>query len=157
MFTSFRATLTAVVFTAAVSAVSFGTATATNIGNQGCTPGYWKNHTQSWEEYSPQTLLKNNFTIPGTLGVPANATFLQALQGGGGPDLHGAATILLRAAVAGYLNAAHEGVGYPYRRFTDPFNIKSQVNAALASGNRQTMLALAGVLDAANNLGCPLN
>ncbi len=157
MFTSFRATMTALVFTAAVATASVGTAGATNIGEQGCTPGYWKNHTQNWEEYSPQSLLKFNFTIPAALGVPANTTFLQALQGGGGPGLPGAATILLRAAVAGYLNAAHEGVGYPYRRFTDPFNIKSQVNAALASGNRQTILDLAAVLDAANNLGCPLN
>jgi hypothetical protein len=31
------------------------------------------------------------------------------------------------------------------------------VNAALASGNRATMLDLASQLDADNNLGCPLS
>jgi hypothetical protein len=31
------------------------------------------------------------------------------------------------------------------------------VNAALASGNRTTMLALANQLDTHNNRGCPLN
>jgi hypothetical protein len=33
----------------------------------------------------------------------------------------------------------------------------AQVNAALASNNRSTMLALAAQLDADNNSGCPLN
>jgi hypothetical protein len=27
-----------------------GPAQAVNIGNEGCTPGYWKNHTSNWEE-----------------------------------------------------------------------------------------------------------
>lgn len=31
------------------------------------------------------------------------------------------------------------------------------VNAALGSGNRGTMLTLAGQLDALNDAGCPLN
>ena len=99
-----------------------------------------------------------NFTIPAQLdGVVGKMTFLDALQGGGGPGLNGAVKILLRAAVAADLNAAHEDVGYPYRRLQDPFRIQSQVNAALHSLDRQTMLDLAAVLDAANNLGCPLN
>jgi hypothetical protein len=33
----------------------------------------------------------------------------------------------------------------------------TQVNAALASNNRNTMLKLAGQLDKYNNLSCPLN
>jgi hypothetical protein len=52
---------------------------------------------------------------------------------------------------------AHEGVGYPYRRFQAPFEIVAQVNAALTSKDRQRILTLAGTLDAANNLGCPLS
>jgi len=36
-------------------------------------------------------------------------------------------------------------------------DVIADVNAALASGDRQTMLDLAGELDADNNLGCPLN
>lgn len=159
MFKSARLALAAVALTAAITTVAgAGSAGATNIGNEGCTPGYWKNHTQNWEEYTPSTLVGWNFTIPGSLpSTVGNQTFIQALQGGGGSGLSGAVKILLRAAVAANLNAAHEGVGYPYRRFQDPFAIQSQVNAALASLNRDTILALASVLDAANNLGCPLN
>jgi hypothetical protein len=33
----------------------------------------------------------------------------------------------------------------------------ADVNAALASNDRSTMLALTSELDADNNLGCPLN
>jgi len=132
-------------------------ANATNIGNEGCTPGYWKNHTNNWEEYTPASLVGNNWDLPPSLSSFNSWTFLQALQGGGGPGITGAAQILLRASVAAYLNAAHEGVGYPYRRFTDPFNMKLQINNAFASEDRATMLALATTLDKANNLGCPLN
>jgi len=130
---------------------------AVNIGNEGCTPGYWKNHTENWEEYTVNSLLGNNFAIPGALAQFRDDTFLEALNYGGGSGIQGAARILFRATVASYLNAAHEGVGYPYRRFTDPGNLRAQVNAALASLDRQTMLALAAQLDKANNLGCPLN
>ena len=142
---------------AAGMAVMSRPATAVNIGNQGCTPGYWKNHTSNWEEYRTNSLLKFNFTSPNSLASFRNQTFLQALEGGGGPGVTGAARILFRASVAAFLNAAHEGVGYPYRRFTDPGKLQDRVNAALASEDRQTMLDLASELDAANNLGCPLN
>jgi hypothetical protein len=36
-------------------------------------------------------------------------------------------------------------------------SIIADVNAALATGSRSTMLALKNALDADNNLGCPLN
>jgi hypothetical protein len=150
--------LVAVGFAMAVmGVVGVGTAGATNIGEEGCTPGYWKNHTENWEEYRPASLLKFNFTIPASLSSFANVTFVDALAGGGGPGINGAAKILFRASVAAYLNAAHEGVGYPLRRFSDPGHIQDAVNEALASGDRQAMLDLAAELDALNNLGCPLN
>jgi hypothetical protein len=130
---------------------------ATAIGEEGCTPGYWKNHTANWEEYTPGITLGSQFVFPAQLSGFGSQTMLQALAGGGGPGVSGAATILMRAAVAAYLNAAHEGLGYPYRRFVDPFNIHAQVNAALASLDRDAMLQLATTLDTANNLGCPLS
>lgn len=137
-----------------------GQAGATNIGNEGCTPGYWKNHTDSWEEFSPNSPLNvyaSHFTFPDALAKYRTMTFLQALNFKGGPGVEGGAQILLRAATAAYLNAAHEGLGYPYRRYGEPFGIQAQVNAALASLDRGAMIELAGVLDEANNLGCPLN
>lgn len=122
-------------------------------GNQGCTPGYWKNHTGSWTStpYRPHLLVSGVFSpVPSAL---ANWTLLQALDGGGGPGTLGAAKILLRAAVAALLNASSSGVDYALT----PTQVISQVNAALASNNRDTMLALATRLDGYNNRGCPLN
>ena len=145
-------------------------AAATTVGpDEGCTPGYWKNHTQSWEEYAPNTTLGSLFTIPAPLASFSGQTMLGALNGGGGPGVTGAATIMFRAATAAYLNAAHEGVGYPLRRFTpSPYEpwasdprlangIKGAVNDALASLDRPTILAPATATDGADNLGCPLN
>lgn len=145
-------------------------ATATTVGSgQGCTPGYWKNHTSSWEEYTTATKLSSLFTIPTNLSSFNNQTMLDVLNGGGGPGLNGAATILFRAASASYLNAAHDSIGFPLRRsLPSPFEpwasdarfangIRGAVSAALATGDRNTILALATTLDDANNLGCPLN
>jgi hypothetical protein len=133
---------------------------ATNIGEEGCTPGYWKNHTENWFEEAG-VLIPATKTLAGAGFDPTSVqgidTLLNALSYPGGPGAAGAERILLRAAAAAWLNAAHEGVGYPYRRNTDPFNIVQSVNAAIASGDRATMINLAGVLDRANNLGCPLN
>ena len=154
-----RATRLAILFSIIVTAIGIPAAPlveATNIGNEGCTPGYWKNHTSNWEDYSPTQTLDDLFNFPDTLASFRDDTLLQALSYPGGSGLEGGARILLRAAVAAFLNAAHEGLGYPYRRFDEPFNIEAQVNDAL-DGTRAEMLALAGTLDAANNLGCPLD
>lgn len=121
----------------------------------GCTPGYWKNHTDSWAGtgYSPSQTTGSVFSGASAFPSLASQTLLQSLQGGGGSGTTGAARILLRAAVAALLNAAHSGVDYP--RTTA--EILADVNAALTSNSRSTMLALAAELDDDNNSGCPLN
>ena len=121
----------------------------------GCTPGYWKNHTESWAGtgYSPDQTTGSVFSGASAFPSLASQSLLQSLQGGGGSGTLGAARILLRAAVAALLNAAHSGVDYP--RTTA--EILADVNAALGSNNRNTMLSLAAELDSDNNLGCPLN
>lgn len=125
------------------------------VGTQGCTPAYWKNHTDDWPPtgYSPpqtvNTAFVNVTTYYPTLG---NATLLQALSFGGGPGSEGAAEILLRAGVGALLNAAHPSVAYP--RTTAA--VLADINAALLQ-SRDPMLALAAALDADNNRGCPLN
>jgi hypothetical protein len=135
-------------------------ATAVNIGHEGCTPGYWKNHTDNWEEAAPGDLFSATFS-DGTSGVLVGLTLEQALAGGGGSGVSGAERILARAATAAFLNAAHEGVGFPWRRFSTGLDrrppLVATVVAALESGSRAEMLALANRLDADNNLGCPLN
>ena len=152
-------------------------------GNQGCTPGYWKNHTSNWEEYAPSqplggvgnnmAVFRNPFANPKVNAMdnsPAavrryeSTTALQALGFGGGSGVDGAARILLRAAVAAWLNASDDRIAYPLHRWTastttgEP-SLYSMIDQALDSGNRNTMLALAEKLDRYNNGrgGCPLN
>jgi hypothetical protein len=88
-----------------------------------------------------------------SLYAVGSSRLLDALGFAGGPDLNGAAEILLRAATAALLNASHPNVSYP----RPPATVITDVNGALASQNRDAMLALAAALDADNNLGCPLN
>jgi hypothetical protein len=158
-------------------------------GNQGCTPGYWKNHTNNWEEYSsgqflgtpapgaahsnttalfrnPDSVPKKNAIddSPTAVSQYRGTTALQALQFNGGGGVDGAARILLRAAVAAWLNAQHDGVAYPLHRWersqsTGLPSLYSMIDTALDSGDRQKMLDLAALLDGFNNGpgGCPLN
>ena len=157
---------TALAAVAAATVFSAVPAGAVTVGQEGCTPGYWKNHTENWLEsagnpISTETLVTSVFTGAAGLDVLEGVTLLEALQGGGGSGVDGAALILARAAVAAYLNAAHDDLGYPWRRFGPgrdgrPALIRT-VNAAFASGDRATMLALASRLDRDNNLGCPLS
>ncbi len=124
------------------------------VGNQGCTPGYWKNHTGSWPPtgYSPEQTVSGVFA-QAALYPSGPLSLLAALSFGGGPGVNGAAEILLRGATAALLNAAHPSVNYP--RLTSA--VIADVNNALAGQNRDTMLSLAAILDADNNLGCPLH
>jgi hypothetical protein len=122
---------------------------------QGCTPGYWKNHLDAWGPtgFSPSQTVVSVFSAAVAFPTEANSTLLQGLSFQGGSTLEGAVQILLRAGIAAVLNSAYPGVRYPL-----PTNdVKSQVNSALASNSRSTMLNLATTLDADNNLGCPLN
>ena len=122
---------------------------------QGCSHGYWKNHLDSWVPtgYSPDDLVDSVFVEAVAFPALGSSTLLEALRFGGGPEAEGGAMILLRQAVAALLNAAHPDVGFP-RTVAE---VISSVDAALATGNRQTMLALKDELDAENNLGCTLN
>lgn len=123
---------------------------------EGCTPGYWKQeqHLDSWVAagYSPAQTLESVFDVPDSYGLD-NYTLLEALSFGGGSGTTAAARILLRAGVAALLNSAHPDVDYP----STTAEVIADVNTALASGSRSTMLALATSLDADNNLGCTLN
>ncbi len=123
-------------------------------GGDGCTPGYWKNHLDSWEEtaYEPEDIVSTVFSAAGGLEA-GNATLEEALRFGGGGGIAGASRILLRAAVASLLNASHPDVSFG-RTAAD---VIDDVNDALASGHRRTMLTLATTLDNENNSGCPLN
>jgi hypothetical protein len=104
-------------------------------GNQGCTPGYWKNHLESWAAagYAPGADFDSTFGV--NLFDP-NITLETAVNLGGG-----GANRLARHGVAALLSAAHPGVGYPLS--------VAEVIAAVQAGN-------ADLLEQSNELGCPL-
>jgi len=161
-----------------------GVAHATLIGNTAaCTPGYWKTHTSNWptagvttpdetDTVLPGGLVTDYFQLPALVPPGTGATvipvayrdlngdgsvdtMLVALNLQGGPGLKGAAQILMRAATASYLNAADERMAFPLRRRED---IIVPMKAALASGDRAQIIALATFLDGVNNsLPCPLS
>ena len=124
-------------------------------GGQGCTPGYWKNHTDSWPPtgYQPSQRVDGVFGQASRYPALGSASLHEALSFNGGSSIEGAAGNLLRASVAALLNTAHSGVSYPWATAA----VIADVDAALASGDRDTMLGLASALDRDNNLGCPLN
>lgn len=124
-------------------------------GNEGCTPGYWKNHLDSWvvTGYNPDQAISTVFVKATLYPSLSIKTMRQSLQGGGGPGVEGGAKILLRAATAAVLDANHTGVDYP----KIAAHVINPVNNALASQNRATMLDMAEKLDKWNNGGCPLN
>ena len=151
-------------------------AAANQGGNgEGCTPGFWKNHLD-WKSYDDGTGSTADDFGPNTdvedalrIDVPASSsngydfesmTALQALQGGGGTGVSGATKILLRAAVASYLNA-DAALDFPLRRFTTGFNgepsMQSEIQRVLDSGKRGQILAYATYLDGLNNADCPLS
>jgi len=133
---------------------------------EGCTPGFWKTHTglkaqsNEWPPtgYNQSDLIQNVFTacaaMVGTYptACSGSATLLDALSFKGGSSLDGKAQILLRAAVAALLNAAHPDINYPMT----PTDVINQVNAALTSGDATTIINLATTLDDLNNGECPL-
>jgi hypothetical protein len=134
--------------------------TVSSLGNQGCTPGYWKQsqHFDSWPAaYSTGQAISTVFNVPGTYTLNGAGlgtyTLLQGLSFQGGNDLSGKAQILLRAAISAVLNSGSVQYGMS---LTD---IVSSVNAALASGDATQIINLATTLDNLNNGlgGCPLN
>jgi hypothetical protein len=150
------ATLGVVTAVAAVGSPTAADGTSTTIAptsttiapsTVSCTPGYWKNHEDSWAlaGLDSTQLTGDTFGNAVLYGLD-DETLLESLSGRGGPDVEDAARILLRAAVASLLNAAVE----------DPAStaeIVDAVDAALASGNRDEILTVAEELDTLNNEG----
>jgi hypothetical protein len=137
------------------TSTSSTTSTTTPPGEEGCTPGFWMQpqHLDAWVGFDPDQTLGSVFTLTGDFAGLAGVTLLEALSFEGGPELTDAAEVLLRQAVAALLNAASPEVDYPLT----VGEIVDAVNDALASGDRETILALAEELDALNNLFCPLD
>lgn len=122
-------------------------------GMEGCTPGYWKNlkkHGDAWSA-DPDAPVSSIFSGASSVGL-GDASLHEGLKFQGGNTFEEKSEILLRAAIAAWLNASSADVDYPMTADM----IVSEVNAALASGDSDVVLALARQLDEYNNLGCPI-
>lgn len=112
-------------------------------GDEGCTPGYWKNHPRSWPPtgYAPGNKFDDVF------GVSAfgKMTLMEVVDQGGGHI-----KALGRHAVAALLNAAHPGVESPY----SVGEVIAAVQYAVGSGDYERVK---DHLEDANELGCPLS
>lgn len=123
-------------------------------GDEGCSPGFWKNHMDMWAPAGASGAmgLASVFSSAAAFTALQNSTLMDALNFKGGKGVDGAARILLRQAVAAWLNAKHPDIAYP--RLSS--EIVVDVNSALAGGDRNEMLEMAEELDHDNNMGCSL-
>jgi hypothetical protein len=117
---------------------------------EGCTPGFWKKWTSAWIIYDKNDLIYEVFS---NCDPYCSIDLHQGLRLKGGNNVNGAKEILLRAAIAALLNEAKFGDQYP--PYASVSELISAVNAALGSGNRDTILSLANSLDSNNNQYCP--
>ncbi|TDE41527.1 T9SS type A sorting domain-containing protein, partial [Flavobacterium rhamnosiphilum] len=121
----------------------------TNQACEGCTLGYWKNHTNRWcSSYTPSMLFGDVFEdAPSKL---ADLTLLKALNLGGGGIFN-----LARQGVAALLNTCSDEVDYPAPYSNNPQSVIDAVNDAYSAGGNAPG-TLATQLDILNNSGCPL-
>lgn len=126
----------------------------------GCAPGFWKQeqHLGSWigTGFSPFQSLESVFNVPDAFDLD-DVELAETLSFTGGSGVDAAARILLRQSVAALLNAATFDFAFGFDYPLTTAQVIATVNAALASGDRSTMLALAAELGRFNNLGCPLS
>jgi len=112
-------------------------------GGEGCTPGYWKNHTGSWPApYATGNKYNTVFGVTSTFG--SSFTLLDALEQGGGGE-----KALGRHAVAALLNAASADVDYEFT----VAEVIAMVQGAYVSGDYE---GVKDQLAAENERGCPL-
>lgn len=134
----FRVLLTASVLSVALAVP----ATAEAWESAGCTPGFWKNHTEAWQGYTTDQTIGSVFT---SAPEPyASMTLLDGLSLQGGSGVAGASEILLRASIAMVLN---EYPDYPSSKI-------ARTNTALESGKRGMIIRLAERWDTLNNGDC---
>jgi len=114
--------------------------TVTN-GGEGCTPGWWKNHLDSWIGYSPGDDFDSTFGVD---WFAPDITLEKALNMRGG-----GIKALTRHAAAALLNAAHPDVDYPMAE-ADIISAVHDVD----STDKKAVTALKDTFDENNNLGC---
>ena len=136
------------------SAQAFGmTSVATEQpsgGNQGCTPGYWKNSPGTWPApFHPAPGPSIKVALELTESACVDAELLEITLGDALALKGGGVNALLRHAAAGLLNAYALPSFYPSALVWD-------VSQALLDCDPDEIEALKNMLAAANEAGCPL-
>jgi len=110
----------------------------------GCTPGYWKNHHQTWGPtgLNPSDSWNDTF---GVMGYDPDVTLAQALDPPTELQTFGA------HSVAALLNSLHPGESYGL----SSDEVLTLVQDAVNSGNWQEMLDVKDILANLNEAGCP--
>jgi hypothetical protein len=118
-------------------------------GDQGCTPGYWRNHADRWAGVSPTDDFDSTFGVD--LFTPDVSLGWAIWAGGGGANaLARHATAALLNAHGGVPNGDGSTVSYPY----SAAEVIQLVQDAAADDSVE---AVKDLLAAANELGCPLS
>jgi hypothetical protein len=113
-------------------------------GDQGCTPGYWKNHLSRWPAaYSPSDSFNNTF---GVNAFSPDITLQAGLNRNGGHI-----NALARHAVAALLSAASLDVDYSLTTEQVILMVQQAVG-----GSKGQIEAIKNQFEHFNELGCPL-
>jgi hypothetical protein len=115
------------------------------FGTEGCGPGYYIHHPDSFPSLFPAAAEDCLIPIPDIFGC--RITFLQAVEGHGGPGLQGAQDLLIRSGITALLNAAHPDVAYALPMI----DVLQLAFDALASSDQATILATSEKFDSLNN------
>lgn len=117
---------------------------------EGCTPGYWKNHLDKWSGYNPESDFEGQLSLPDNTFDP-NITLEEALNMKGG-----GANRLARHGMAAFLNASHPYIAFPLT-VGQVIDILGEAAEAINSGNKSTMNALIDILAGYNEFSedCP--
>jgi len=112
--------------------------TIVDRGDEGCTPGYWRNHLEQWvfTGFAPGDSAEAVFGID-LKGALDGITLEEAVNLGGGGIRK-----VLRHGTAGLLSAAHPDVDYPFT--------VAEVIAFVQAGDIDAVVE-------ANEAGCPIN
>jgi len=122
---------------------TYFTAKKAGRGDEGCSQGYWKNHSNSWPtEYDTDDLYVDVFEVP---YPDEETTLLGALWSGGGGEY-----ALGRQAVAALLNAAHPHVDYYYTE-------REVIDTVQDAYERGKFENAKDRLEKHNDRNCPLN
>lgn len=128
-------------------------ASATWFGTEGCTPGYWKNNADTNPRIAELYGINLNAAILDitglNLGAPSDLTIEQAINLNGGGN-----NALYRALAAGVFNYYYGDPNVDANIvYIDPADFTAAVQMAL-DGDVEGAIE---IVDAANNLGCPVD